>query len=130
MKINLSSPSHRGSVLLVGLLMSTVIAMVLVGYMHLMATQNYENRRSEVWNKGVAVMEAGVEEAMTQIHSAGLANLSADSWTLQADGYYHKTRTIGNDGSYCQVSIQPLDPPVIYSTAYMPAPLSTSNYVT
>ena len=130
MKINPRIHSRRGSVLLAGLLMSTVVAIVLVGYLRLIANQTFATRRSEAWNRGVAVMEAGVEEALTQIHYTGATNLSANSWSLGPDGYYHKTRSVGSDGSYCSVSIQPVDPPIIYSTAYIPAPLSGSNYLT
>ena len=130
MKITRSTASCRASVMVTGLLLATVVAIVLLSYLRLIANQSFSTRRSEVWNRGVAVMEAGVEEALTQIHAAGISNLFANNWTLGPDGDFHKTRSVGSDGSYCQVSIQPVDPPVIYSTAYMPAPLSSSNYVT
>src|SRR5439155_5459 len=70
---------------------------------------------------------AGIEEALTQIYYTGITNLSANNWTWGTDGFYHKTRSVGNDGSYYEVVINPVDPPVIVSTAYARAPLVPSS---
>ena len=69
-------------------------------------------------------MEAGIEEALTQIHYHGITNLTANGWTVGSDGRYHKTRSIGDDGTYYQVAIEPVNPPVIISQGFVPAPLS------
>src|SRR5438128_9142077 len=79
-------------------------------------------------------MEAGIEEALTQIKYAGIDNLGANQWSFNAsDQLYHKTRPINNDGSYYDVAIQPIDPrgqpngPVIFSTGYVLAPAGTGT---
>jgi hypothetical protein len=114
-------------VLLVTLLTAWVIGISLVSYLTLVANQSRSSFRSLTWNTCVPVMEAGVEEALTQIHYAGLTNLLANQWTLGIDGLYHKKRYIGADGSYYEVTIQPVDPPVIVSSGYAAAPAYTGK---
>jgi hypothetical protein len=53
--------------------------------------------------------------------------LLPNGWTLGIDGLYHKKRSIGADGSYYDVTIQPADPPVIVSTGYAAAPANTGQ---
>lgn len=120
----------NGSVLLISLVIATIILVSLASYLLLVSNENQSVTRDQDWNACVPVMEAGVEEALTQIHYSGLANLSANSWSLGADGNYHKNnRTVGTNGSYCNVTIQPVNPPIIYSEAYTVAPLCSSSYV-
>jgi hypothetical protein len=118
-----------GSVLVLSLLTVVVIGITLGSYLILVLNNSRSTARSQAWNACVPVMEAGVEEAMSQIHYTGVANLSSNNWNLGTDGYYYKTRNVGTDGSYCKVAIQPVDPPVIFSAAYVPAPLSKTNFV-
>ncbi len=136
MNITASGKKHRGSVLLVALLTAWVIGIALVSYLTLVANQNRSTYRSQTWNICIPVLEAGVEEALTQIHYAGKTappNFAANQWTFNAtDGRYYKTRTLTNsEGSYYEVSILPIDPrggdhgPVIFSTGYVPAPAGT-----
>jgi len=134
MNIVASGKKHQGSVLLVALLTAWVIGIALVSYLTLIANQNRSTYRSLSWNTCIPVLEAGIEEALTQIHYAGnTANFGANQWTYNAtDGRHHKTRTLTNsEGSYYDVSIQPTDPrgephgPVIFSTGYVPAPADT-----
>jgi hypothetical protein len=68
---------------------------------------------------------------LTHLYSNSVVNLAANGWALQGDGKVHKIRSVGSEGSYYDVSIQPVDPPFIYSTAYMRVPLaaSSTNYV-
>jgi len=134
MNILTSGKKHHGSVLLVALLTAWVIGIALVSYLTMIANQNRSTYRSLTWNMCIPVLEAGVEEALTQIHYAAItANFGANQWTYNAiDGRYHKTRVLTNsEGSYYDVSIQPIDPrgdphgPVIFSTGYVPAPADT-----
>lgn len=125
-----------GSVLVTSLLIVTLILTALASYLLLVSNENQAVARDQDWNTCVPIMEAGVEEALSQIHycSASLSSsnwtaLSSNNWTLGADGYYHKTRNIGTNGGYYQVTIQPTNPPVIYSEAFIYAPLSNTNYV-
>src|SRR3989442_760829 len=136
MNITTSGKKNQGSVLLVALLTAWVIGIALVSYLTLVASQNRSTYHSQTWNACIPVLEAGVEEALNQIHYAGIAaNLGANQWTYNAaDGQYHKTRTLtDSEGSYYQVGIQPIDPrgephgPVIVSSGYVVAPANTGT---
>lgn len=131
MKVQINTKSN-GSVLMIGLVTSTIILASLASYLLLVSNESQSVTRDQDWNTCVPVMEAGVEEALTQIRYCGtnLANLSSNNWTLGADGNYHKTpRAVGTNGSYCAVTIQPVQPPVIYSEGYTVAPLCATNYL-
>src|SRR5712691_4441968 len=111
MKIAIRGKKHQGSVLLITLMTAWVIGIALVSYLTLVANQNRSTYNSFTWNTCIPVLEAGVEEALTQIHYHGINNLAANQWTYNAtDGKYHKTRTIDSEGSYYDVGIQPIDP--------------------
>jgi hypothetical protein len=117
----------------VTLLTAMIIGITLASYLTLVSSQNVSTMRSLAWNSTVPVLEAGVEEALTQIHDrlynhvgADITDLSGNGWTLGADGWYHKARSIGNANSY-EVAIQPVNPPVIVSVGYVPAPLTPSS---
>src|SRR3989442_3925935 len=100
MKIQTKSQTE-GSVLLVSLLTAAVIGIALGSYLSLTANQHQSVFRSMTWNEGIAVSEAGIEEALTQVHYYGIANFSTNKWTWGLDGCYHKKRSIGtNDSSY------------------------------
>jgi len=127
MRIRAGHARIQGSVLLVTLLTAWVIGISLVSYMTLVANQSRSSFRSLTWNTCVPVMEAGVEEALTQLHYNGITNLLSNEWTFGIDGLYHKKRYIGADGSYYEVTIQPVDPPVIVSAGYAAAPANTGT---
>src|SRR3989442_3421559 len=134
MKIATKGRKHQGSVLLITLLTAWVIGIALVSYLTLVANQNRRTYRSLTWNTCIPVLEAGIEEALTQIKYAGIDNLGANHWSFNAsDHLYHKTRPINNDGSYLDVGIQQIDRrgephgPVIVSTGYVLAPAGTGT---
>jgi len=131
MKIK-NKPGQQGSALAICVMITAIVGFSTASYLTFVRTQNLSIARSQAWNEGIGVMEAGVEEAMTQLYYTGVTSLSSNSCTLKADGRYHKQRSIGTAGSYYDVSIQPVNPPTIYSTAYVRTPLSktSSNYVT
>jgi hypothetical protein len=134
MKIRINK-KPAGIVLLVALFIIVAAGIVIAGYLTLMQSEKKSVSRSQTWNNCVPVMEAGVEEAMAQIHACGNStNLSSNSWTYSTNGYYQKTRFVGTDGSYCLIQIQPVSPPVIYSTAHVAIPgtasLASTNYIT
>jgi len=119
-------------------MMAWVIGIALVSYLTLVANQNRTTYKSLAWNTCIPVLEAGVEEALGQIHKHGIATLGANQWTFNtSDQRYHKTREVYKDGyrdgSYFDVGIQAIDPrggrhgPVIYSTGYVPAPAGTGT---
>ena len=71
------------------------------------------------------MIEAGIEEALTQIHYGGFTNLANNGWTYDsALGSYTKTRDF-TQNRYT-VSIRATDPPVITSSGYVRVPLSTN----
>ena len=126
MKITTRGKRHQGSVLLIALLSAWVIGIALVSYLTLVANQNRRTYHSLTWSTCIPVLEAGIEEALTQIHFQGIDNLGANQWSFNAgDQLYHKTRQVNIDGSYFDVGIQPSDPPVIVSTGYVLAPAGT-----
>jgi hypothetical protein len=126
MKIQTKS-QPQGSVLLVSLLTAIVIGVALGSYLTLTSHQNQSVFRSKIWNEGIAVAEAGIEEALTQIHYYGTTNFAPNGWTWGTDGCYHKERTVGSDDAYYNVAVQPVDPPVITSTAFVRTPLVPSS---
>jgi hypothetical protein len=127
MRIRANQAGTQGSVLLVTLLTAWIIGISLVSYLTLVVNQNRSTYRSLTWNTCVPVMEAGLEEALTQLHFSGITNLAANGWILGAEGRYRKRRDVGADGSYFEVTIQPVDPPVIVSTGYAAAPANTGK---
>src|SRR6266496_3063250 len=128
MTIRTNPTKCQGSVLLLTLLTAWVIGIALVSYLTLVANQNRPTYHSLSWNTCIPALEAGIDEALTQIHFVGIANLGANQWTYNAaDGQYHKIRTVDSDGSYFDVGIQPIDPPVIVSTGYVLAPGNTGT---
>ncbi len=126
MTIRTNQTNSQGSVLLLTLLTAWVIGVALVSYLALVANQNRSIYHSLSWNCCVPVMEAGVEEALTQIYHNDITQLGNNQWTY-SDGLYHKTSYLGDDGSKYHVTIQPVDPPVIVSTGYYPAPGNTGT---
>src|ERR1044072_1276445 len=127
MKIRTQQSNTQVSVLLVTLLTAWVIGISLVSYLTLVANQNRSTYHSFSWNTCVPVMEAGVEEALTQLHYNGILNLASNQWTLGLDGKYHKRRAVGDDGSYYEVTLQPGDPPVIVARGFPPGPANTGQ---
>src|SRR2546426_1020684 len=116
--------NSAGSILLMTLLTAWVIGIALVSYLTLVANQNRSTYLSLSWNSCIPVMEAGVEEALTHIYHNDTTQLGNNQWTY-SDGLYHKTNYLGDDGSKYHVTIQPIDPPLIVSTGYYPAPGNT-----
>jgi hypothetical protein len=128
MKLTKTDSGLEGNTLLVTLLTASIIGVALGSHLTLVSFQNRAVLQSQAWDACIPVLEAGIEEALTQIHYSGLSNLSANGWSLGLDGCFHKKRAIG-DGSYCEVTIAPVDPPTIVSDGYVPSPLSSSSQI-
>ncbi len=112
--------AERGSALLLSLMFSGILGFSLLAYLTLVSSQNLSVTRSQAWNHAMAMSEAGVEEALTQL-ALSATNLAGNGWTL-ASGAYTKQRTMA-DGYYV-VGISNVNPPVIYSQGYVLAPNS------
>jgi hypothetical protein len=131
----LSDNRRSGNTLMLTLVMTMTVGTVLASYLGLIASRYKVTQRSQGWNAAVPVLEAGIEEAMTHLQD-DLNNPTANGWTLgtiSSQPVYSKQRTLA-DGSYYVVNIYngaPLasNTPVIYSTGFVPAPLSSSSYI-
>jgi hypothetical protein len=115
--------------------MSLTVGTVLASYLGLIGSRYKVTMRSGCWNAAVPVMEAGVEEALTHIQD-DLNDPAANGWTagtISGQPVYSKQRTF-SDNSYFLVNIYyggagTTNTPYIYSTGFVPLPLSSSSYV-
>jgi hypothetical protein len=126
MRITIGVPHrNQGNVLIVTLITCMLIGFGLASYLVLVSTQNYSVMRSLAWNATLPMMEAGLEEGLTQVHYHGITNLSANGWVHVSSAYgaaYYRKRFLGT--SYYEVFIVPSDPPVLYGFGYVEKPLA------
>lgn len=98
---------------------AVLIGIVLATYLKLVASQNQNTMRSQAWNRSVAVLEAGIEEALAHLNKNAVYDLNngtftwnlsnyTDGWTTTADGGWQKTGYIDDD--YYVVKIGPFTP--------------------
>ncbi|MDB6065919.1 MAG: hypothetical protein JWR26_2127 [Pedosphaera sp.] len=132
MKI-LGKKSNSGSVLVTTLLVTSAIVIVLGSCLLLLASRNRITVRSQSWNCALPLLEAGIEEAFSHLHDDSSSSLTNNSWTLRTIGgqsVYTKQRSF-TDGSYFYVTIYNAtsNNPIIYSQGFVPAPLSTNQYI-
>ena len=123
-----SRRGSQGSTLLVALLTAVFIGLALASYLWLVSHQNLSVMRSLAWNSAMPVVEAGLEEALTQLHYNNVDHLAANTWTPLNSGWYSKQHYVGS-ASYYDVAIKQVGPPeaagpIIVSTAYVPAPFA------
>jgi len=133
MKIRIQTKDQGGALVLT-LLTALVIGTTLASYLTLVSSQNASTMRSLAWNSSLPVVEAGIEEAMTQLHytcanfKTGITDpgassmMAANHWTRLSNGDYYQRRQLWS-GEYYEVTIKPVEPPVIVSYGYVPAPL-------
>src|ERR1051326_782191 len=101
MKITTTNARAQGSALLLALLTGFVICVTLTTYLYLISNQNRSVMRSMAWNSSIPLVEAGVEEALTQLNYASVVDMTTNGWSaLGADGFYHKNNDLGNGFSY------------------------------
>ncbi len=123
----------QGSALLLALLTGFVICIALTTYLYLVSNQNRSVMRSMSWNSSIPVVEAGIEEALTQLHYTNPNNLVVNGWSaMSADGFYHKFNDLGGGFAY-DVGVKPplagaADVPTIESMGYAPAPANIASY--
>src|SRR5437867_65892 len=123
MKIKIN-PKPRGCVMVVTMCTAGIIMMCLATYLWLVSNHNLSTMRSLAWNSALTIAEAGTEEALTQTQYNDINHLSANNWIDLNNGWYYKKRYL-DSVSYYEVMIKKVDPPVIISTATVPAPVST-----
>jgi hypothetical protein len=122
--------TNAGNALLITLLTCLLIGVGLASYLVLVSSQNYSVMRSLAWNSTIPILEAGAEEALTQLHYNGITNLSANGWVYLSSEHgpaYYKKRFMGD--SYYEAYITPTTPPVVYSHGFVPVPLSPASQV-
>ena len=123
-----TSDLHQGSILIVTLSITTILALLIGSYMCLLRTQYLSVARAQNWNNALAVAEAGVEEAMAHLNSVvTTTNLATNTWVSLGSGTVSKTNFLGTSYSAITIQIPPAvtNPyPVIISTAYVPGPIS------
>jgi hypothetical protein len=135
MRIQIQTTGRTGgNILLVTLLTCFILGMSLASYLTLVSSQNYSVMRSLAWNAAIPLVEAGAEEALTQLHHHGSPGTNAvayqsNGWAADTayGGSYYMRRVLAD--CYYEVWVTPSDPPVIYSHGYVPVPLRTGASV-
>src|ERR1051326_2531256 len=99
MRINTVRTKTQGSVLLVTLCLAWVIGIALVSYLTLVANQSRSTFHSQTWANCIPVIEAGIEEALTQLNynsGEGLSGAALHGWTVSTNGGCTKTPAGGS----------------------------------
>jgi hypothetical protein len=129
MRISIGQTKTQGSVLLMTLCMAWVIGIALVSYLTLVANQSRTTFHSQTWATCIPVLEAGIEEALTQLNYNNgecLSGAASHGWTVSANGVCTKTRILGrvSENTYVEVKIDPnaAATPIITAKGYAPAP--------
>lgn len=123
MKIHPSRRHQQGSILAITLILIAIIGVTLAAYMDLASNQNRAIARSQAWHTAVPFMEAGMEEALTQLYY-NASNLTANSWTSNNNAF-SKSRAIG--AGRFQAVISNSSPPILYCTGWAKVPFSTNE---
>ena len=118
------STGERGNILVITLSVAVVLGSILASYLQLVNQQYLLNNRSQQWNLAVGVAEAGIEEALTQIHFTN--DFTANGWTRSESGFLKKRELAGTGyTNRYSVVIQGLVSPVLISTGYVRMPNGT-----
>ncbi len=118
-----------GSVLLVTLTTAAILMTILVSYMKYVAHENTMANRSQIWNLALPVAEAGVEEALTQLHyyAAG-SNIYGNGWIYNAlTKQFTKSNSIGGNSYVTTIQVSSSSTPVIFSEGTSKVPGSDST---
>jgi hypothetical protein len=121
MRIACGRHGTGASVLLVTLLTAGIIGLTLASYLWMVSQQHLSVMRSQAWNAAIPVAEAGVEEALTQLQYTDSAHLAINHWTDLTNGWVDKQLAV-SPNTYYDVMIKKVEPPIIISTGFVPAP--------
>jgi hypothetical protein len=131
MKTHLTnSRSTAGSAMLVTLFFCGILGIMMASYLMFARQENLMSARSQIWNSGISVVEAGVEDALQHLNSN--TNLQTDGWSyiygeywdyFGSSAFYLRYRSLPGGDAYL-VSISLTDPaqPEIISRAWLQAP--------
>src|SRR5215471_14665842 len=127
MKLKLSPKRNKtGGALIIALTICAIASLSMAGYWSLVEQQNMLSARSQSWNVSMAVVEAGIEEALEHLN-ANAGNLTADGWSFDGT-FYNRTRTLPDGNSYSvSVSVTNASSPVILSEARVKPFLIANN---
>jgi len=104
--------NQSGSTLIVTVLVTGILGVMLAAFVKLAGFQNHITARSHAWNAALPVAESGVEEALTHLYHADLADLATNGWTRLGTTV---TRIRTNDSTRVSMVISNTAQPVIYS---------------
>jgi len=111
MKIKLSfRKQNLAGALIVTLVICSVLAFSVLGYLSVIEQQALLGRRSQSWNYSMSVAEAGIEEGLQHLN-ANYNNLATEGWS-SVGGVYVRTNTL-SDGSMYVVNLKYGSQPVI-----------------
>jgi len=120
----------RGSTLFIILIVTGLVGFTLAAYLTLLRRQNTSTMRSQSWNATVPVVEAGVEDALSQLNAHGSTNLNCDGWT-QSGTLYYKQWAVGGNIYFVTISNFVVGAsnnfPVIESRGYVNMPILVSS---
>src|SRR5512144_2120028 len=90
---------RSGSVLIAGLIICGLIGITLASYLVMLRSQRFTVARSQAWNGALAMAEAGVEEALSQLNplvpAPAAVDRSANGWGSPVNNIYGpKIRTL------------------------------------
>src|SRR4051812_21587351 len=105
MQIRTINNATRGMTYFTVVISAVLIGIVLATYLKLVSSQNQNTMRSQAWNRSVAVIEAGIEEALAHLNKNANQDanaffnltLTADGWQTVAGGGWTKSNSIGED---------------------------------
>jgi len=124
------SNNHKGSVLIVTLLIGVILGILMSSYLVMVQTQHFSVTRARAWNNAIVVAEAVVEDAMAHIndtHTIGGKWTPVNGWQYTlGSGTYWKTNAYL--GYYVQFQVPPAVTnlyPVITAISYVPGPIGT-----
>jgi len=101
--------NDRGSALVVGLVIATILGFTLASYLVLTQNQHRSMFRSQTWGASLALTEAGVEEGLAFINkyqgtptplTNWTVNYLADGWTKDGNVYSKSNTTDASLGGY------------------------------
>jgi hypothetical protein len=129
MKLFSRHPRVRsGNSLMLTLVATALIGFLLLAYLQLVRSQHGTTMRSQGWNGAMAIVEAGIEDALTHLN-VNTNTLAMQGWEAIEGGKYAVRRYLGDN--YYEVTISnwvanSTNTPVIESRGYFTAPLTVA----
>src|SRR5688500_12435402 len=117
-----------GNSLMLTLVATALIGFLLLAYLQLVRSQNSTTMRSQGWNGAMAIVEAGIEDALTHLN-VNTNTLAMQGWQAIDGGKYAVRRFLGDN--YYEVTISnwvanTTNTPVVESRGYFVAPVTVA----